>query len=217
MGFGLLFTGYTLLLVWGLTIDANMGLGFDILPDLLGYLLFFKGLQGLRPYSKGFAFARYLTFPLLITGSVTFAAQGVALIGKWVPAVAEHWGVLLTVINTVDTISIPLLFFFHIYLFRGIRELAAEVELPKIVFRSKLATAFAAFFYLGKLIGGLLPLPGILQWVILLLTFVVYFYTLFLLYSCYMHIVYADETPKESSHPLSRMLDKIKDPNSSSK
>ena len=217
MGFGLLFTGYAMLLVWGMTIDPSIGLGFDILPDVLAYLLFWKGLQGLRPYSKNFVYAQYLTFPLLAAGGVTFAAQGVALIGKWVPAIAKHWELLLTVINTVDTVSIPLLFFFHAYLCLGIRELADEVELPKIVFRTKVAIVLSSVYYFGNLLVGILPLPGFLHWILALLTFVVYFYYLFLLYSCYMHIVYADEEPKEVFNPLMSLLDKMKKNSSDNK
>ena len=210
MGFGLLFAGYTMLLVWGMAIDPSIGLGFDILPDLVAYLLFWKGLHGLRPYSKNFVYARYLTIPLLAAGGITFAAQSVALLGKFVPAIAKHWELLLTVINTVDTISVPLLLFFHAYLCLGIRELAAEVELPKIVSRTKVAIVLSSVYYFGQLLVGMVPLPGFIHMMLVLLTFIVYFYYLYMLYSCYMHIVYADEEPKEVFNPLMSLLEKMK-------
>lgn len=199
-----------MMLVWGVGINPTIGLGFDILPDLLAYILFWKGLQGLRPYSKNFVYARYLTLPLLAAGGITFAAQGVALIGRWVPAIAKYWGSLLTVINTVDTVSVPLLFFFHAYLCMGIRELADEVDLPKIVFRTKVAIVLSSVYYFGTLLAGIAPLPRIVHLLLALLTYIVYFYYLFLLYSCYMHIVYADEDPKEVFNPLMHLLDKMK-------
>jgi hypothetical protein len=210
MGFGLLFTGYTMLLVWGITVDPELGLGFDILPDLLGYLLFWKGLQGLRPYSKNFVFSRYLTYPLMAAGGVTLAAQGVALVGKWVPSIAKHWELLLSINNIVDIISLPLLLFFHAYLCLGIRELAEEVELPKIVSRTKVAIVLSSAYYFGQILVGLVPMPGFIHMMLVLLTFIVYFYYLYMLYSCYMHIVYADEEPKEVFNPLMSLLDKMK-------
>ncbi len=212
MGFGLLVIGYATLFTWGLQIDPKLGLGFDILPDLVGYLLFFKGLSSLRPYSKGFVLARWVTLPLAVLGGAILAAQTVALVGTWVPAIADYWKLIKSVISVIDTVSIPLLFFFHIYLCQGIRELAAEVELPKIVNRSKIAVLLSSVYYLGRLITGIVPLPGVVHWFIAVLSFVVYFFFIYILYSCYMHIVYADETPKESSHPLSRLLDKIAKP-----
>ena len=214
MGFGLLFIGYTLLLVWGIKIDPTIGLGFDMLPDLLAYLFFWVGLRGLRPYSKNFVYARYLTLPLIALGGVSFAAQVGALIGTWVPALARYWKVMLTVINTVDTISVPLLLFFHAYLCFGIRELAAEVELPKIVSRTKVAVVLSSVYYFGILLTGMISLPVFVHATLALLTYVVYFYYLYLLYSCYMHIVYADEEPKPASDPLTLLLSKLKKNNS---
>lgn len=215
MGFGLLVIGYATMQVWGLEIDPDLRIGFDILPDLLGYILFFKGLSGLRPYSKGFVLARFISFPLMILGGVTFAAQTVALLGTWVPEIAAHWSLMQTINAIVETVSTPLLFFFHIYLCQGICELAAEVELNKVVSRSKIAMCLSSVYYLGMLIAGIAPLPGAVMWVITLLHYIVYFYYLYLLYSCYMHIVYADEEPKEVFNPLVSLLEKIKKSDSS--
>ncbi len=210
MGFGLLVVGYATMLVWGLAIDPSIGLGFDILPDLLGYVLFFVALGKLRPYSKGFVLARFVTLPLMLLGGVTFAAQSVAVLGLWVPSISEYWSLIQDVISIGGTVSTPLLFFFHLYLCQGIRDLATEVELPKVVTRSKIAACLSSVFYLGQLLAGILSLPLLMLWFFAIMTYAVYFYYLFLLYSCYMHIVYADETPKEASDPLTRMLSKMK-------
>lgn len=215
MGFGLLVVGYTTMLVWGLMIDPDIGLGFDILPDLLGYVLFFVGLRGLRPYSKGFALARIITFPMMILGGVALAAQSIALLGMWVPSIQEYWGLLQTVIEIVTTVSTPFLFFFHLYLCKGIGELAAEVELSKLVSRSKIAAFLSSIFYAGQLLAGIIQLPLVMIWYFAIMTYVVYFFYLYLLYSCYMHIVYADEEPKEVFNPLVSLLEKIKKSDSS--
>lgn len=210
MGFGLLVIGYATMLVWGLAIDPSIGLGFDILPDIVGYILFFTALGKLRPYSKGFVLARFVTLPLMLLGLASLAAQGTAMLGLWVPSLSTHWNLLQNIISIIGTVSTPFLFFFHLYLCQGIRDLAAEVELPKVVTRAKIAACMSSIFYLGQLLAGVISLPLVMLWFFAVMTYVVYFYYIFLLYSCYMHIVYADETPKEVSNPLARMLDKMK-------
>ncbi|MBQ7355555.1 MAG: hypothetical protein IJW62_08560, partial [Clostridia bacterium] len=81
---------------------------------------------------------------------------------------------------------------------------------------SKIAACLSSVFYLGQLLSGIVGLPLLMIWFFAIMTYVVYFYYLFLLYSCYMHIVYADETPKEVFNPLMRLLDKMKKNNDSS-
>ena len=209
MGFGLLFIAFTMLIFpFGFQINADLGLGFDIFPDLLAYYLVFRGLKNLKPYSKGFAQARLLTIPLMGLSAVTLCAQGIAFVGTKVSAVAKYWSILAEVGNVVDTVSIPFLFFMLYYLCTGIQELAGEVELPKIVKRAKIAAFLSSTYLIGKLCIGVLPLPAIIHWLVLLLTYVVYFTYLYLLFSCYMHIVYADEEQKKTFNPLFNLLDK---------
>ena len=232
MGFGLLFIAFSMLLIpFGIEIDKALGLGFDILPDLLAYLLIFRGLKNLKPYSKGFVQARLLTIPLMGLSAVTLLSQGIALLGTKVAAVAKYRSILAEVGNVVDTVSIPFLFFMLFYLCNGIQELAGEVELPKIVMRAKIASLlsgtflmgkrklyyFSAEFLMGKLLIGILPLPNIIHWLVGILTYIVYFTYLYLLFSCYMHIVYADEDPKPMFNPLFNLLDKSNKKDSDSK
>ena len=218
MGFGILFIAFTMLfLPFGFQIDAELGLGFDIFPDLLAYYLVFRGLKNLKPYSKGFVQARLLTIPLMGLSVATLAAQGVAFAGTRVSALAKYWETLLSVINVVDTISIPFLFFMLYFLCTGIQELANEVVLPKIVRRAKIASLLSSTYLLGKLMIGILPLPNIVHWLVGILTYIVYFVYLYLLFSCYMHIVYADEDPKPMFNPLFNLLDKSNKKDSDSK
>ncbi len=222
MGFGLLFIAFTMLIVpFGLEIDKALGLGVDIFPDLLAYLLVFRGLKNLKPYSKGFVQARLLTIPLMGISAVTLVAQGIAFVSKFTDmkaaALTKLWGTLSTVCNVVDTLTIPFLFFMLFYLCNGIQELADEVELPKIVSRAKIASLLSSTFLLGKLMVGILPLPNIVHWLVSLLTYIVYFVYLYLLFSCYMHIVYADEDPKPMFNPLFNLLDKSNKKDSDSK
>ena len=218
MGFGLLFIAFSMLLIpFGIEIDKALGLGFDILPDLLAYLLIFRGLKNLKPYSKGFVQARLLTIPLMGLSAVTLLSQGIALLGTKVAAVAKYRSILAEVGNVVDTVSIPFLFFMLFYLCNGIQELAGEVELPKIVMRAKIASLLSGTFLMGKLLIGILPLPNIIHWLVGILTYIVYFTYLYLLFSCYMHIVYADEDPKPMFNPLFNLLDKSNKKDSDSK
>ena len=206
-----------LLIPFGIEIDKALGLGFDILPDLLAYLLIFRGLKNLKPYSKGFVQARLLTIPLMGLSAVTLLSQGIALLGTKVAAVAKYRSILAEVGNVVDTVSIPFLFFMLFYLCNGIQELAGEVELPKIVTRAKIASLLSGTFLMGKLLIGILPLPNIIHWLVGILTYIVYFTYLYLLFSCYMHIVYADEDPKPMFNPLFNLLDKSNKKDSDSK
>ncbi len=214
MGFGLIFIGYALLITWGLQIDAATGLGLDILPDFVGYLLIYRGLKGLRPYSKGFVLARLLTLPLMVVGGAILGIQLFALCGRWIPDIRNLYSVLGTAAEWADILSLPLLCFFHIYLCQGIRELAAEVDLPKVIFRAKVVPLLSVVYSVGRLLMGVDLLPAIGMWLLLILQFVLYFYCLVMIYSCYMHIVYADETPEEAVHPLARLLNKFKAPDS---
>ena len=218
MGFGILFIAFTMLIFpFGFQIDQTLGLGFDIFPDLLGYFLVFRGLKNLKPYSKGFVQARLLTIPLMGLSAVTLIAQGLAFAGMQVSAIAKYWKTLQSVINVVDTVSIPFLFVMLFYLCNGIQELADEVELPKIVRRAKIASLLSSTYLLGKLMIGILPLPNIVHWLVGILTYIVYFVYLYLLFSCYMHIVYADEDPKPMFNPLFNLLDKSNKKDSDSK
>lgn len=209
MGFGLLFIAFSMLFVpFGFQIDPTTNLGFDVLPDLVAFLLIFRGLKNLKPYSKGFVQARYLTIPLMGLGAVTLAAQGIAFAGTKLSSLAKYWSLISSFCNIVEILTIPFLFFLLYYLCTGIQELAGEVELSKIVKRAKGAALLSSTYLIGKLCIGVLPLPAIIHWLVLLLTYIVYFTYLYLLFSCYMHIVYADEEPKNTFNPLFNLLDK---------
>lgn len=204
-----------LIVPFGFQINAD--LGFDIFPDLLAYYLVFRGLKNLKPYSKGFVYARMLTIPLMGLSAVTLIAQGIAVLGTKVTSVAKYWDLLLSAINVVDTVAIPFLFFLLFYLCNGIQELADEVELPKVVRSAKIASLLSCTYLLGKLMIGILPLPNIVHWLVSVLTYIVYFVYLYLLFSCYMRIVYADEDPKPMFNPLFNLLDKSNKKDSDSK
>lgn len=202
MGFGLLFIGYTMMLIVGKSINLELGLGIDVLPDLLGYILFLLGLRNLRPYSKNFTFAWWLTIPLIAIGGVIFGSELLALFGLWQSSISH----LLTY---VKFIHYPVLIFFHIYLCLGIKDLASEVGLPKIVRRSYTAMILVILRYLTELV-----LPSVVHMTVgLIFTLIVYFtyfYMLYYLYSCYARIIYADEEPKSMPNPLMDLLEKRK-------
>lgn len=201
MGFGLLFLGYTLLLTIGKQINVELGLGIDVLPDVIGYILFLLGLRNLRPYSKNFTFAWYLTIPLIAIGGVILGSELIALLGFWQRPIA-------ILLSYLDYIHYPLLIFFHVYLCLGIKELANEVGLPKIVKRSYTAMILSTLCYLIRLLLPAQVMPQ-LAMIALLVIYLTYFYMLYYLYSCYARIVYADEEPKPLiPNPLMKMLEK---------
>lgn len=201
MGFGLLFVGYLLMLTVGMQINTELGLGIDILPDVLGYILFLLGLRKLRPYSKNFTFAWWLTIPLIAIGGVIFGSELIALFGFFQRPIA----ILLSYVNYIHY---PLLVFFHLYLCLGIKELANEVGLPKIVKRSYSAMILTTVCYLMQMV---LPaqLPPAVAITALLIIYFSFFYMLYYLYSCYARIVYADEEPKPLiPNPLMKLIEK---------
>lgn len=203
MGFGLLFIGYTMMLVVGPSINAELGLGLDAFPDVLGYILFLLGLRNLRPYSKNFVFAWWLTIPLIAIGGVIFGSELIAYFGGWHKPIAA-------LLSYVDYIHYPLLVFFHIYLCLGIKELANEVGLPKIVRRSYSAMLLTTLYYLFRMVLPASTTSSLLALVALLLPLITYFYMLYYLFSCYARIIYADEEQKSIPNPLMTLLEKKK-------
>lgn len=203
MGFGLLFAGYTMMLVIGPSINAELGLGLDAFPDVLGYVLFLLGLRNLRPYSKNFVFAWWLTIPLIAIGAVIFGAELIAYFGLWQTSIAS-------LLSYIDFIHYPLLVFFHIYLCLGIKELANEVGLPKIVRRSYTAMLLTTLYYLFRMLLPATTTYPIIALIALLLPFITYFYMLYYLFSCYARIIYADEEQKSLPNPLMTLLEKKK-------
>lgn len=203
MGFGLLFLGYTLMLTIGKQINVELGLGIDVLPDVVGYILFLLGLRKLRPYSKNFTFAWYLTIPLIAVGAVIFGAELLALFGLWHRPIA-------ILLSYIDYLHYPLLVFFHIYLCLGIKELANEVGLPKIVKRSYTAMLLSTLCYMTQMLLPAQVAPQ-LAMIALLVIYFAFLYMLYYLYSCYARIIYADEEPKPLiPNPLMNLLENRK-------
>lgn len=203
MGFGLLFLGYTLMLTIGKQINPEFGLGIDVLPDVVGYILFLLGLRKLRPYSKNFTFAWYLTIPLIAVGAVIFGAELLALFGLWHRSIA-------ILLSYIDYLHYPLLVFFHIYLCLGIKELATEVGLPKIVKRSYTAMLLSTLCYMTQMLLPAQVSPQ-LAMIALLVIYFAFLYMLYYLYSCYARIIYADEEPKPLiPNPLMNLLENRK-------
>ena len=75
MGFGFLLYGYLMTLEAGLLVNASPKIGFDIFPDLLGYLFFYLALRKLSPYALGFRQAKNVCYLLFPVGALTLAGQ----------------------------------------------------------------------------------------------------------------------------------------------
>lgn len=203
MGFGLLFLGYTFMLTVGMQLSSDLPLvwGIDALPDVIGYVLFLFGLRNLRPYSKSFVYARWLTIPLIAIGAVILGAQLLSLAGLWQTQIDNLLSLILNV-------HYPVLIIFHIYLCLGIKDLASEVGLPKIVRRSYTAMLLVVLRYLMEMVMPRTTTYPLIAMIYVLLPYVVYFYMLYYLYSCYARIVYADEEQKAFPNPLMKLLEK---------
>ncbi len=93
--------------------------GFDILPDIIGYILFAIGLGMLLPNSDYFSKARTLTFPMIILSAFTIYERPAQGGGIQVNALYPF-----TILIGIASIILSLFVIYN--LFMGIREMAAH-------------------------------------------------------------------------------------------
>lgn len=109
MGFGLIFWG--ILFLFSFRIQ-----GFDILPDIIGYILIFNGLKALLDKSDHFVTARKFCLPLIILSIFDIYQKPNHTSGI-------HFNPILSLIGLV---SIILLLFLFYYICQGMKEWARE-------------------------------------------------------------------------------------------
>lgn len=211
MGFGFLLYGYLMMLEAGLLVNASPKIGFDIFPDLLGYLFFYLALRKLSPYALGFRQAKNVCYLLFPVGALTLAGQIMGWIGIGLSFVPD----LLAYAKLATNL---LLFFFHLAYLMGISKLATDVGLPKLSAKAKIGMILSLPCYLlgvllqtgERLIPDLLAAhAGIYSYIGLfyqLLFYAVYFFNLYLIFSSYRLICYeGEEDPDDGNNPLIRL------------
>ena len=191
MGFGFLLIGYmTMMIDYGIKTIAEYNIGFDIFPDIIGYIFFFLAMKKLKPYAEGFKYAKYVTYFLILLGSVTLGVQIFSF-------TKSHGALLAKILYHCDFARLVLFALFNIFAFSGIRKLANDVELPKIARRAVAALIINLLCFIMKISDyaftfteaqrAFIIIIYSLTWYILL------FFSLFLVMGCYMYICYEGE------------------------
>jgi len=208
MGFGLLLFGLTFLIDYGVVISSEFNIGFDVYPDLIGYIVIFIALRKLTPYGKGFKNAKFMCYPLFLIGLGLIALPLIAL-------AKSHLSLIALLIQYCYIARDIAWIMFSMLLFSGIRELASEVELPKIVKRTTVAFVLGLLYFLPRISIYIINFTQaqkafVIYWYSLL-WYVFLFFSLYLTFNCYMYICYeGEEDPEIKEGRLSRLLDKMK-------
>ncbi|MGM9636843.1 MAG: hypothetical protein ACI3YK_02540 [Eubacteriales bacterium] len=208
MGFGLLLYGYLMLITAGNSY-------IDFFPDLLGYLFFWLALRKLTPYSMGFRRAKSICIPLFAVGAVTLAGQ---ILSQF----AVGGAIVTDLLVYSELAKNALLLFFHIGLMKGIIELSRDVELPRLCGRGRIGMILSVCLYLIAIILQSLELlvPSLVEshataysfagLVYMLLFYGMFFFNLFLIFSCYRQICYeGEEDLTLPDNPLEKLFKKI--------
>ena len=176
MGFGILFTGYFLLL--------NVTL-FSV-TDLISALVMALGLYKLSSVNKNFGRALLFSYVFAAVGAVELCGE---LVRMFDPGVNVELFITLT--SIVRYILVAMLTF---YILLGIIDLANEVDLPVLKKRGKILipitfTVYPALAILSVPdVFGNMKVLQIISFSALLLLFVAVIMTLVTIYSAYMHI-----------------------------
>lgn len=215
MGFGILLFGYLFLTNVEVAVNAEHQIGFDVLPDFIGFIIMFYALSMLSTSYSAFKTPQKAIYPLFITSLILLLCQGISF-----------FNVFPSVVSKILSIVIPLqsviLAFFHITLFKTVKELASEIDLASLAGVSKRCIVFSTIFYIGypillyvlpnaSKLGAIAPFFNLTFYIFLLFQYFVLFYNILALYKCYMYIGYeGEDTLMNVKHPLQSLVDKLK-------
>jgi len=201
MGFGLIFTGY-------LSVFC-----FRMIPaELIGFLLILQGLKKLLPYSGYVKKARTMAF-FCFAYSAVFSVVWVLNVLKIVPVSS-----IPQIVTIADTmLYLSLLYFFSVFLYFALSEIAKDTGYEKGVKLAKGCLSIASVYYVVSILYDIFrtvlefhPLAskniviGINAFLIAQTLFglIWYIVTAVLLYSCYARIVTQDILDKEQNEML---------------
>lgn len=215
MGFGILLFGYLFLTDVEVAVNMEHQIGFDVLPDLIGFIIMFRALTLLQSSYSKFSAPKKVIYPLFVTSFVILLCQGISFF-KVAPALISD---ILTVTISIQRL---ILILFHIALFQAAKQLAVEIELPNLgrilgrclvlstVFYSLHLILILAFPFSDKL-GSIAPVFNFAYYISLLFQYFVLFYNMLALYKCYMFIGYeGEDTSNDVKHPIQRFIDTFK-------
>lgn len=119
--------------------------GFDILPDIVGFILAFTALRSLSEYSEGFETLKKYLYLLLPSSLVTLVLQILVLTGSKQNLFFEAYFTGYT----------ALLAFYNILLLTAIKKIARETELKSLEARAMRNTVLAILYYAALLFSYL--------------------------------------------------------------
>ena len=209
MGFGILLLGYPLIL--SVTLHS-MGVCFE----LLGYLIMYRALTLLCEYGKYFRYAKYAVTGLMPLGVFSLARQCLS----WFGADALYETVYsVTALPYTVLLAIGLLVF-HMLLLIAVKEIAQEVDLPKLVTEARrnmivtwlyFAAAIASSFMNVPAVTDVLPYYKLLGYVSLF-GVIWMLLNLKMIFVCYMRICLpGDEDMPVGDRKLPRLFGKPKE------
>ena len=215
MGFGILLLGYLFTTDVEVAVNTEHQIGFDVLPDLIGFIIMFYALTMLKNSYSAFSASRKAIYPLFVTSSAILVCQAISFF-KVAPALISN---ILSVVIAVQRV---LLIVFHVLLFKAAKQLANEIDLPELGRKLGRSLVFSSVFYSVHLIlillfpfaskmGAFSPFFNLAYYLSLLLQYFVLFYNIISLYKCYMFIGYeGEDTSTNVKHPIQRLIDTLK-------
>ncbi len=211
MGFGFLFVGFMMMLDQSWAVSTSPSVGFDLLPDVIGYIFMFMSMKHLRKSSKDLNIFAYISAFLALVSGVFFVAQLAAVLMRF----ASLPG--LSVISLAEDIyygvKYPVMIVAILFMSSGLREVASSCGLEKLSKRTAIFTSVSAISYVGVSVKAFLPTNEIWAYFatisISLLFYIQYFMMLVIIFSYYRQIGFEGEDEIPEKDPLlARLLQK---------
>lgn len=211
MGFGLLFFGFMMMLDSGWTISGDIG--FDIFPDILGYICMYKAMKHLRKSSRDLNIFAWITLGLSVLGGALLIGQITAAVMRFVyPAGLEGAGLFIMICGYIKN---PIMLVAVLYLTGGLKDVANSVGLYPLAKKTTVVSTVSVLYYLIQSVFtitsvGNIPVPSIIFFATALLFYVQLFLILSLIFSYYRQIGYEGEDTAVKEHPLEKLRKKLK-------
>jgi signal transduction histidine kinase len=191
MGWGLLFFGYFLEFILGIN---SM---FAPFVYLIGFAVILMGVSQLARYCKSFLRAKWCVLALMVLSVWRTYAGLNDLFSLGLPFVNQ------TVSSVVSWLFFLGMTLFHVFLALSVKELALRVDSNKNAVRALRNLVMYGLYAVAYLLSNTMTGVKSLVPIVLLLWPVWAICNCVMLYSCYMHIVPADQE-EQAGRPLSR-------------
>ena len=199
MGFGTLLIGYFLLL--NVTNYA--------LTDLIASLIMALGLAKLSSVNKHFSSALFASMALAAVGLIELVLTITQLFAPQIDISLSFLPILRSAVICMTTVLILL----------GIRDVAAEVDLPSLAARAKRMIPVSAVIYIATIIldtpilfKNVEPIIAAAAFAIVLIaTLFLIIFNLVTMYSAYMRICMPNQTEKTKKHSRLEFFNKLKE------